>query len=158
MFGFGKKSCEVIGAPIEGEAVEISRVSDPTFGQEILGKGVAIIPKEGKVVAPCDGYIEMVFDTKHAISMKSDHGTELLIHVGIDTVTLKGKHFTSYVEAGQHVTAGSLLLEFDITGIKNAGLDVITPMVVCNSSNYKKITAHTGKKVNVLDKILTLTK
>lgn len=158
MFGLGKKSAEVIGAPIEGEVVDINRVNDPTFGQEILGKGIAIIPKVGKVVAPCDGHIEMVFDTKHGVSIKSNHGAEILIHVGIDTVMLKGKYFSSYVEAGQPITAGSLLLEFDIGKIKGAGFDVITPMVICNSPSYKKITTHTGKEAKVLDKVLTLTK
>lgn len=158
MFGLGKKNREVIGAPIQGEAVELSKVSDPTFGQEILGKGVAILPSAGRVVAPCDGHIEMVFDTKHAISMKSDSGIEILIHVGIDTVTLKGEHFTAYVEAGQEVKKGTLLLEFHMEGIREAGLNVISPMVICNTPNYKKIIAHAGKKVGELDEVLTLVK
>ena len=81
MFGLGKKNREVIGAPIQGDAVELSEVKDPTFGQEILGKGVAIIPSVGRVVAPYDGYIEMVFDTKHAISMKTESGIEILIQI-----------------------------------------------------------------------------
>ena len=97
--GFGKKKGEVLGAPVEGEAVELSKVSDPTFGEEILGKGVAIIPSVGRTVAPVDGTIEMVFDTKHAISMTSDSGIEILIHIGLDTVTLKGEPFTAHVAA-----------------------------------------------------------
>lgn len=156
--GFGKKAGEVIGAPIEGEAVEISKVSDPTFGEEILGKGMAIIPTVGKVVAPADGTVEMIFDTKHAISMKSEAGAELLIHVGLDTVTLKGEHFTAHVESGQKVKAGDLMLEFDIEAIKAAGLDVISPVVICNTPDYSEITANTGKSVKVLDEVLTLTK
>ena len=158
MFGLGKKNREVIGAPIQGNVVELSQVKDPTFGQEILGKGVAIIPSVGRVVAPCDGHIEMVFDTKHAISMKSESGIEILIHVGIDTVTLKGEHFKSHVETGQEVKKGTLLLEFDIGGIKKAGLEVISPIVICNTPNYKKIIAHAGKKVSELDEVLTLMK
>ena len=94
--GFGKKEGEVIGSPIEGKAVAISEVSDPTFGQEILGKGMAVIPTVGKVVAPVDGRIEMIFDTKHAISMKTAGGAELLIHIGLDTVNLKGEPFTAH--------------------------------------------------------------
>ena len=156
--GFGKKEGEVIGAPIEGKAVEISEVSDPTFGQEILGKGMAIIPSVGKVVAPVDGRVEMVFDTKHAISMKTVEGAELLIHVGLDTVNLKGEPFTAHVTAGQEVKAGDLMLEFDIEAIKAAGLEVISPVVVCNTPDYKEVKVDAGKDVNVLDSVMTLVK
>lgn len=158
MFGLGKKKKEIIGAPIEGEVVAISRVNDPTFSQEIVGKGVAIIPMAGKVAAPVDGRIEMVFDTKHAITMKTEEGAELLIHVGIDTVTLKGESFEAFVEAGQEVKAGQTLLEFDIETIKKAGLDPISPVVVCNPFNYKKIIQHTGKIVKMQNDIMTLIK
>lgn len=156
--GFGKPAGEVIGAPIEGEAVEISKVSDPTFGQEILGKGMAIIPSVGRVVAPVDGTVEMVFDTKHALSMKTAEGAEILIHVGLDTVTLKGEHFTAHAEAGKKVKAGDLLLEFDIEAIKAAGLEVISPVVICNTPDYKEIKVNTGKSVKVLDEVMTLVK
>lgn len=156
--GFGKKKGIVIGAPIEGKAVAISEVSDPTFGEEILGKGIAVIPTVGKVVAPVDGTIEMVFDTKHAITMTSDDGVEILIHIGLDTVTLQGSPFTTHVEAEQKVKAGDLLLEFDIEAIKAAGLDTISPLVICNSGDYKEVTADAGKDVNVLDEVLTLMK
>ena len=87
---FGK-GADTIGAPVAGEAVEIQQVSDPTFGQEILGKGIAIKPSEGRVVAPCDGTVDMMFDTGHAVSLVADFGAEILIHVGLDTVNLKGK-------------------------------------------------------------------
>ena len=156
--GFGKKVDNVLGAPVEGKAVAISEVSDPTFGQEILGKGMAIIPTVGKVVAPIDGTIGMVFDTKHAISMTSKSGIEILIHVGLDTVTLNGEPFTAHVEAGQNVKAGDLMLEFDIEAIKAAGLETITPVVICNTDDYKEITANVGKDVKTLDEVLTLVK
>lgn len=149
---------EVIGAPIVGKVVAITEVSDPTFGQEILGKGVAIIPSEGKVVAPVDGRIEMMFDTKHAITMKSKMGTEILIHIGLDTVTLKGEPFHAYVEAGQHVRAGDLLLEFDINVIKDAGLDIISPIVICNTEEYSDIISYTDKTVKVLEEVLAIIK
>ena len=156
--GFGKKAGEVLGAPVQGKAVAISEVSDPTFGEEILGKGMAIVPTVGKVFAPVDGTVGMVFDTKHAISMTSKSGIEILIHVGLDTVTLKGAPFTAHVEAGQDVKAGDLMLEFDIEAIKAAGLDTITPMVICNTDEYKTITANVGKDVNPMDEVLTLVK
>lgn len=157
-FGFGKKAGEVVSAPVQGKAVAISEVSDPTFGQEILGKGMAIIPSVGKVVAPVDGTVEMVFDTKHAISLSSDSGIQILIHVGLDTVSLKGEPFKAYVEAGQKVKTGDLMLEFDIEAIKAAGLETITPVVICNSDDYKEITASVDKDVNTGDTVLTLVK
>ena len=156
--GLGKKKGEVLGAPVEGEAVELSKVSDPTFGEEILGKGVAIIPSVGKVVAPIDGTIAMVFDTKHALSMTSDSGIEILIHIGLDTVTLKGEPFTAHAAAGDKVKAGDLLLEFDIEAIKAAGLDTIVPMVICNTPDYSEIQTSAGKSVKLLDEVLTVTK
>ncbi len=154
--GLNKKRGEVLKAPLAGKTIPMSEVSDPTFGQEILGKGVAIIPSVGKVVAPIDGTVEMIFDTKHAISMSSDSGIQLIIHVGLDTVTLKGEPFTTHVEAGQKIKAGELLLEFDIEAIRTAGLDTVTPIVICNSGDYKEIKAQVGKNVNLGDEILTV--
>ena len=157
--GLGKKSAgEVLGAPIQGKAVAISEVSDPTFGQEILGKGMAILPAVGKVYAPISGTVDMVFDTKHAISMHSNSGIEILIHVGLDTVTLNGAPFTAHVTDGQKVKAGDLMLEFDIEAIKAAGLETITPMVICNTDDYSSIEANVGKDVNAMDEVLTLVK
>ena len=156
--GLNKKRGEVLKAPLAGKTIPMSEVGDPTFGQEILGKGVAIIPSVGKVVAPIDGVVEMIFDTKHAISMSSDSGIQLIIHVGLDTVTLKGEPFTTHVEAGQKVKVGDLLLEFNIEAIQSAGLDTVTPIVICNSCDYKEIKAHVGKNVNLGDEVLTVIK
>ncbi len=156
--GFGKKKGETLGAPIEGEAIALSQVSDPTFGEEILGKGVAIVPSVGKVVAPIGGTIDMVFDTKHAISMRSESGIEILIHVGLDTVTLKGEPFEAHVSAGDKVKAGDLLLDFDIEAIKAAGLETVAPMVICNTADYSDIQAMAGKTVKPLDEVLTVVK
>ena len=157
-FGFGKKVGEVLAAPVQGKAVAISEVSDPTFGQEILGKGVAIIPSVGRVVSPVDGTVEMVFDTKHAISIVSDSGIQILIHVGLDTVSLKGAPFKAYVEAGQKLKTGDLMLEFDIAAIQAAGLETITPIVICNTEDYKEIKASVDKDVVTGDTVLTLVK
>lgn len=156
--GFGKKAGEVLYAPIEGEAVELSRVSDPTFGQEILGKGVAILPSVGKVYAPIDGTVEMVFDTKHAITMKTDSGMEILIHVGLDTVTLNGAPFVAHVAAGDKVKAGDLMLDFDIEAIQSAGLEIISPIIICNTADYSEIQPVTGKAVTTKDTVMTVIK
>ena len=153
-----KEKEEILYAPMIGRTVSLFDVKDPTFNQEMLGKGVAMIPTEGEVVAPVNGVIEMVFDTKHAISITSDTGIQILIHVGIDTVSLKGAHFKAYVRSGQHVRKGDLLLEFNIDTIKKSGLDPITPIVICNSYAYEKISACIGKNVNTNDKILVLKK
>ena len=160
LFDFLKKKevGEVIGTPIEGEAVASAEVSDPTFGEELLGKGLAIKPSVGKVYAPANGTIGMVFDTKHAISMTTEGGAELLIHVGLDTVTLKGEPFTVYVAADDTVKKGDLLAEFHIDAITAAGLDPITPVIVCNSDEFKEVVRFTGKTVKPGDEIMRLVK
>ena len=162
MFNFFKKKekefCDVIGAPLKGEAVPSSEVSDPTFAEEMLGKGMAIKPSEGKVYAPFDGTVAMVFDTKHAVSLVSDNGAEVLIHVGIDTVMLKGEHYTACVEAGAAVKKGDLLLEFDMEAIKAAGYQLITPVVICNADDYKDVIRTTGIQVEPGDVVMQLEK
>ena len=145
-----------IGAPVEGEAVAVSQVSDPTFGEEILGKGIAIIPSVGKVLAPVDGVIDTMFETGHAVSIHSADGTDVLVHVGLDTISLKGKYYTIHKQTGDTIKKGDLLIEFDIEGIKSEGYDVITPVIICNSDEYT-FTPHIGAHVKPLDTVITLT-
>ncbi len=156
LFG-GKPSGIVVAAPVAGEAVPLSEVSDPTFGDEILGKGVAIRPSQGKIFAPFDGTVDMMFDTGHAVNLISADGVELLIHVGLDTVKLKGEHYTAHVKNGDTIQKGQLLLEFDAAAIAAAGYDVISPIVVCNTPDFTSITAHSGP-VEPGDDLLTLEK
>lgn len=162
MFDFFKKKAkeyyDVIGAPLKGEAIESSAVNDPTFAEEMLGTGMAIKPAEGKVYAPFDGTVAMVFDTKHAVSLVSDKGTEVLIHVGLDTVMLKGEHYTAHVESGASVKKGDLLLEFDMEAIAAAGYDTVTPVVICNADDYKDVIRTTGKQVEPGDVVMELDK
>lgn len=160
MFDFLKKKDKgiEIGSPVKGKAVAISQVSDPTFGEEILGKGVAIQPEEGKIYAPADGTIEMLFDTKHAVSMTTTEGVELLVHIGLDTVALKGEHFTAHKGNGDAVKKGDLLISVDLEAVKAAGYDVITPVVVCNTPDYQTVEAVTGSDVNPGDTVLILKK
>ena len=160
MFDFFKKKEKgiEIGSPVKGKTVAISNVSDPTFGEEILGKGVAIIPAEGRIYAPADGTIEMLFDTMHAVSMTTSEGVELLIHIGLDTVALKGEHFTAHKGNGDAVKIGDFLISVDLEAVIAAGYDVITPMVVCNTSDYQTVEAVTGSDVNPGDTVLILKK
>ena len=154
---FGK-SGDVICAPVAGKAVPISQVSDPTFGEEILGKGVAIIPSDGKIVAPCDATVDMMFDTGHAVSLVAAFGAEILVHIGLDTVNLKGEHFTVHAKSGEKVTRGQLLMEVDLEAVKAKGYDVITPVVICNSGEYSTFKTQVDKTVAAGDEIIRLAK
>lgn len=154
---FGKKLDE-IGAPLCGEVVALSEVNDPTFAEEMLGKGVAIKPASGRIVAPCDATIEMMFDTGHAVSMTTSTGVEVLIHVGLDTVNLQGKHYTVHCKNGDVVTKGQLLMEFDKDAIAAEGYDTITPVVICNTDDYGTFETVTGKTVAEGDAVIKLGK
>lgn len=126
-------------APMSGTALALDQVPDSTFASGLLGKGVAIIPAVGKVVAPFSGEVASLFQTKHAIGLLSDSGIELLIHVGIDTVKLDGVPFTAHVKEGDRVKAGDLLLEFDRQAILDAGYDLATPIIISNSDDYRNV-------------------
>ena len=154
---FGKPM-DGLYAPIAGKAVPVSEVPDPTFAEGMLGNGVAIIPTEGKVVAPCDATVDMVFSTGHAVSLVADFGAEILIHVGLETVGLEGKGFTVHAENGQMVKKGDLLIEADLEYIKAAGLNTITPVVICNTDDYKTFNTTTGKAVTNADMVIEMAK
>ena len=130
----------ILASPAEGKAIPLSEVPDETFANEILGKGMAILPTEGKILAPFDGSIDTVFDTKHAIGMTSSEGVEILIHVGINTVELGGRFYQAHVAEGDSVKKGQLLLTFDIAAIQKEGYDIATPLVVTNSEDYESVT------------------
>lgn len=146
-----------IPAPLSGQVRPLSAVNDPTFAQEILGKGCAIEPTEGKIVSPVDATVAMMFETGHAVSLETSDGIELLIHVGLDTVMLKGKHYTPHCATGDKVKAGDTLLTFDIEAIRAAGYDVITPVLICNADDFQEITT-VSDTVQALDPLLTLKK
>ena len=152
MFGFLKKkenkeSSYTLGSPAKGKAVPLSEVNDPTFAEEMLGKGVAVIPAEGRICAPADGKIDMVFDTLHAVSMVTDYGAEVLIHVGLETVALKGAPFTPHIKTGDSFKKGDLLLEFDIDAIKAAGYETQTPVIVTNAEDVGGVTVEGTKLI-----------
>ena len=145
---------EIIVSPIKGEVLPLNMVKDEVFSQGLLGKGVAIEPSEGKVVSPVDGVITTLFPTHHAIGITSDNGAEILIHVGMDTVQLEGKCFSPKIAQGDKVKAGQLLLEFDINGIKEAGLPVTTPIIVTNSDRYLDIVETDKKNIDRKEELI----
>lgn len=130
-----------VRSPLDGTAVALSEVSDPVFAGGVLGKGAAIVPSSGAVYAPFDGVVAAAFPTGHAIGLRHAHGAEVLIHIGVDTVKLGGQHFSMKVESGQAVTAGELLIEFDLDAVKAAGYDVTTPVIITNADLYPEITS-----------------
>ena len=159
---FGKASKGFDGnhiyAPLNGKAVPITEVPDPTFAEGMLGDGIAIIPSDGKVYSPVDGVVETMFDTGHACALKSNTGVEILIHVGLETVALEGKPFTVHVQNGQKVSKGDLMIEVDLEAVKAAGLPTITPMLICNTDDYTTFNTTTGKAVTNADVVIELGK
>ncbi len=147
----------IISAPLTGTVLPLDKVPDEAFSTEVLGLGGAIVPREGKLYAPFDGTVQRVFDTLHAVTLRSHDGCELLLHIGIDTVKLKGKHFESHIEEGQTVKRGDLLISFDIEKIKGDGYAVISPVVVCNSDEYSRVELTAEEKITVGDNFLNLT-
>ena len=154
---FGKKTDDFF-APMAGKAVAITEVPDPTFAEGMLGNGIAIEPVDGKVCAPCDATVDMMFSTGHAVSLVADNGAEILIHVGLETVSLEGKPFTVRVANGDKVKKGQVLMEADLEAIKAAGLPTITPVVICNTDAYSTFNTFVGKEVTNADVVISLAK
>lgn len=146
-----------IASPVSGTVVPLAEVPDPTFAQGILGPGAAVQPSEGRIVAPANGTVDMMFDTGHAVSMTTSEGAELLIHVGIDTVQLEGKHYKACCKAGQQVKKGDVLIEFDPAAIKAEGYQIVTPILVCNPDAFT-VEPAAGGTVTAGDALLTLKK
>lgn len=158
MLGFFKNKAKenIICSPCNGSVVPLTQVPDPTFAEKILGDGFAVIPSDGRVYAPADGEITMVFDTLHAVTMTTVQGTELLIHIGLDTVTLKGAPFTANVAAGDQVKKGDLLITADLEKIKEAGLNTITPVLICNTDDYSEINLQKEGNVSFGEEVLKI--
>ena len=145
-------------SPLSGTIIPMKEVKDPTFASEVLGHGAAVIPSEGKVCAPCDGTVVTIFETCHAIGLMSEDGTEILIHVGLDTVKLEGRYFTPHVKSGDAVKKGDLMLEFDSKAIAAAGYDITTPVIISNSYAYQSVEMSTESAVRAGDALITVTK
>lgn len=139
LFGFGKKEAapiqpkeEVIHSPLTGKVVAIEEVPDPTFAQKMMGDGFAIVPVDGKVVAPVTGEVIQVFPTKHAIGIKTEGGLEILLHIGLETVNMKGEGFITHIKEGDQVKTGDLLVNFDLELIEEKAASTITPIIITN--------------------------
>ncbi|KAA8751543.1 MULTISPECIES: beta-glucoside-specific PTS transporter subunit IIABC [Paenibacillus] len=145
-----------IVSPMAGEVVALNEINDVTFAGEHMGKGIAIRPTSGRVVSPITGVVQTVYRTKHAIGLVSDDGVEMLIHIGQDTVKLKGEHFTTHVKDGDRVNAGDLIVEFDLQAIKDAGYETVTPIIVTNTSNYLDVVGTKDASVHEKDKLITV--
>ena len=134
------KQDAVLAAHMNGTVVPMAEVQDEAFSNCILGDGAAIEPSEGKLYAPADAEVDNLFDTHHAIGLVTEDGVEILLHIGINTVELGGRHFKAHVEAGQKVKKGDLLISFDMEAVKAAGYLCTTPMIVCNTEDYQSVT------------------
>ncbi|MEO2258993.1 beta-glucoside-specific PTS transporter subunit IIABC [Paenibacillus amylolyticus] len=144
-------------SPLTGELVPLAELPDQTFAEEMTGKGIAIRPQDGRVTAPFDGTVTLIAKSKHAIMLTSSSGIDILIHVGLNSVSLKGKYFDVKVVAGQEVKKGELLLEFDMDGIQGAGIDLVTPVIVTNTPDYLDVVPVQVKGVIPMNELLLLT-
>jgi len=145
-----------IMAPMKGEVLPLKEIEDPVFSSEVLGKGVVIRPSDEKVYAPCDATVESIFNTKHAIGLKTDNGLEVMIHVGLDTVQLEGKPFTLKTKVGDKIKQGDLLLEFDAKVIKDAGYSTVTPVIITNLEDGQDILPYPQTEKNVGDQLFAV--
>ncbi|HEM4266167.1 TPA: PTS glucose transporter subunit IIA [Streptococcus suis] len=149
---------EIIASPLIGKVVKLEDVPDAVFASGAMGKGIAIDPLDGILVSPAKAEVTLVFPTKHAIGLRTENGADLLIHIGMDTVSLAGKGFESFVQVGDQVEAGQKLLEFDLHQIKAADLPVITPIIVTNTADYEDILVTQESQINSGDYLLTTVK
>ena len=145
-----------VNSPVEGKTIPLTQVSDEVFASGVLGKGIAVQPTSGKILAPADATVSMIYPTLHAVGLILDNGIEMMIHIGIDTVKLNGQYFEKHVQDGDHVKRGQLLVSFDMQKIEQAGYDLITTVVVTNSKNYAAIGSTNKNNVTNNDQLLYL--
>lgn len=149
---------KIIYAPVSGEIIDLKNVADPVFSSEAMGKGLAIIPSKGEIIAPLNGVITALYESKHAYGMVTDSGIELLIHIGIDTISMSGDGFESFVSKGQHVTQGEKLSTFDIEKIKKNDLDPMVMLIVTNTFKYENVSILNHGSINQNQAVLEVSK
>ena len=146
MFGFLKRKPKVINAPINGTLIELEKVDDEVFSSKMAGDGLAIIPNGDTFTAPIDGVITKIFSTNHAFSIKSKDDLEVLVHIGLETVALKGEGFERLANEGDKVKAGDPIIKVDLEYIKAHAKDIVTPILISDESKVK----HIEKKSNMV--------
>ncbi|MFL0364358.1 PTS glucose transporter subunit IIA [Pseudobacillus sp. 179-B 2D1 NHS] len=159
---FGKKQeppkTVTILAPVNGRLLSLKEVPDPVFSRKMMGDGMAIEPSEGKIVSPVKGEVVLVFPTKHAIGIKAENGAELLVHIGLETVSMNGEGFTTYVSQGDKVEPGDTLVTFDLPLVKEKAKSIVTPIVVTNADDMEAIEKGNFDEVtNSQSEIMTVT-
>ena len=154
---FGSNT-ETLRAPVSGKLIPLNTVPDTALSQGQLGNGIAIEPTDDKVFAPCDAVVDTVFETGHAVLLNGMNGAEILIHIGLDTTYLKGRHYTIHCKVGDPVKTGDLLVEFDNNAIRAEGYNTLTTMLVCNSNNYATFRIKSAKTVASGDSVIELSK
>ncbi|MBS4213573.1 MULTISPECIES: glucose PTS transporter subunit IIA [Neobacillus] len=155
-FGLAGVKRETIFSPLSGGIIPLTKIEDPLFSTEVVGKGIVIDPSKGEVVSPVDGMVTTLFPTDHAIGITSEDGAEILIYVGVDTINLNGQFFTAHVKQWDTVKKGDLLIQFDIERIKAAGYDVKTPVVITNSGQYLDVIPSKDVSVEMKDELIRL--
>lgn len=146
---------KIMLAPLAGKVIPLSEVNDPTFASGSLGEGVAIEPTGCKVVAPADGKVEAIFPTGHAVALHTNEGLDVLIHVGLDTYKLDGRHFKVHASVGDEVKQGDVLIEFNREAIRAEGYDVTAPILICNAVEFSSIKGKVGDTVSELEQLIT---
>ena len=135
-----KRKVREVYAPVDGQVIALESVDDEVFSQKMVGDGVAIVPVSGNFTAPIDGIVSKIFSTNHAYSIKSDKDLEVLVHIGLETVALKGEGFTRIASEGDKVKAGDVIIEADLNYIREHAKDIITPILISDESDVKEIT------------------
>lgn len=153
-FGIRGKS-SVLLSPLAGKVIPLADVKDTTFASGSLGEGVAIEPSGSKVVAPADSKVNAIFPTGHAVALHTNEGLDVLIHVGLDTYKLGGRHFKVCASVGDEVKKGDVLIEFDRDAITAEGYDITAPILICNSAEFSSIKGKVGNTVGELEQLIT---
>lgn len=156
-FNLFKKAKLQIYAPVNGEIIPLEKVPDPVFSEKMMGEGVAVIPSKGNIHAPVKGMVTLIAATNHAIGIRAEDGTEILIHVGLETVALNGEGFKVSVQTGEKISVGQLLIEVDWEYIRKHAKSIVTPIVVTNSHDGKKKYTLANEKEGIQGQTVIMT-
>ncbi|WP_334328715.1 PTS sugar transporter subunit IIA [Companilactobacillus sp. HBUAS59699] len=154
---FSRTKSEPVVAPVTGQLIQLDKVSDPVFAKKMMGDGFAIIPHDETIVSPVNGVVSTVFPTKHAVMIKSKHGLEIMLHLGIDTVELNGEPFEMKVREGNKITAGQMIATMNLKSIKEADKDTTVMVIITDINEVKNSITYTGRSVINGESIFDLT-